>query len=620
LENLVDWNLSRDRFWGTPLPIWRTADQQEEKCIGSLAELKQEVDKAFVVGFMKEPLPADLDLHRPYVDEIVLVSDQGEKMYRETDLVDVWFDSGAMPYAQWHYPFENIQDFEQHFPAHFIAEGLDQTRGWFFTLHVLAGILFDRVAFQNVVSNGLVLDKNGNKMSKRLGNSIDPFQVIDQHGADALRWYMISNANPWDNLKFDLEGPVEVIRRFFSTLQNTYNFFALYANLDGFAFDTPLIPLANGLEIDRWIMSRLHSLNQTVTAALEAYEPTRACRAIQDFVVDDLSNWYVRLNRKRFWKGEPSEDKDAAYQTLYTCLITVAKLASPIAPFYMERLYRDLNQVTEQEPIPSVHWCDWPSVDLKDIDAELEAKMHQAQTIVSLVHALRKKQGIKVRQPLSKLIIPVANELMKAQIESVADLILAEVNVKALEYIDERTAVVAKKIKPNLKQLGQRYKAQMKAITEAIAQLNQADIKAFETQQSWVITVGEERIKLDLEDVLITPEDIPGWSVANQGAITVALDMTIDDTLRREGIARDLVNRVQNMRKDQGLAVQDKIKLVFSSEYELVNQAIEEHEVYICQETQALQLSIVDGVVAGEKVNIDDYTLDIQVVFVGVSS
>ena len=611
LENLVDWNLSRDRFWGTPLPIWRTIDQQQEKCIGSMLELRQEVEQAIAAGFMQEQLAADFDLHRPYVDDIILVSDQGEKMYRETDLIDVWFDSGAMPYAQWHYPFEQQAAFEKHFPAHFIAEGLDQTRGWFFTLHVLAGILFDSVAFKNVVSNGLILDKNGHKMSKRLHNTLDPFQVINQHGPDALRWYMISNANPWDNLKFDVQGPAEVTRRFFATLQNTYNFFALYANLDLFSFEAPLIPLAERPEIDRWVLSRLHSLNQVVTTALDAYEPTKAARAIQDFVVDDLSNWYVRLNRKRFWKNAPSKDKEAAYQTLYTCLLTVAQLAAPIAPFYAERLYQDLTQVTPKNTPLSVHLGDWPLISLSFIDLALEAKMYQAQTIVSLVHSLRKKHNIKVRQPLSKLIIPVKDQDMQAQIASLEDLILAEVNVKQLEYMDDRTAVVAKKAKPNFKRLGQRYKTQMQKISQEIAQFGQSTIQALEAGQTCDIIVDQTLITLALEDVIIVAEDIPGWSVANQGTITVALDITLDDALRQEGIARDLINRIQNLRKDMGLAVQDKIKLALASDYAMVQKAIKVHQAYICQETQALRLEIVEHV-TGEKLVIDDYKVDIH--------
>ncbi|MEM7382977.1 MAG: isoleucine--tRNA ligase [Bacteroidota bacterium] len=644
LENLVDWNLSRDRFWGTPLPIWRTPGQQAEKCIGSMQELREEVDKAVAAGYMDHPLPEDFDPHRPDVDHIVLVSDEGEKMYREPDLVDVWFDAGAMPYAQWHYPFESQQVFQEHFPADFIAEGVDQTRGWFFTLHALAGMLFDSVAFKNVVSNGLVLDKKGQKMSKRLGNAIDPFQAIDQHGPDALRWYMISHAHPWDNLKFDPEGPVEVTRRFFATLQNTYNFFALYANLDGFTSTAPAIPLAERAEIDQWIIARLHSLSQAVTVAYEAYEPTRASRAIQDFVVDDLSNWYVRLNRKRFWQEGQSVDKHAAYQTLHTCLVTVTQLAAPIAPFYTERLYQDLNQTTPAEPAVSVHLSDWPEADAAAINASLLLKMQQAQTIASLVHSLRKKHHLKVRQPLTKLVIPVTGPSMRQQIASVEDLILAEVNVKHIQYVDDTTAVVAKSIKPNFKKLGQRYGKQIGAISEAISQLSQTAIKELEktghiqlpivtqmvaepdqsSSQLEQLIAAEDimpslrkssSIRLALEDVFIVSADIPGWSVAKQDGITVALDITLNDALRQEGIARDLVNRIQHLRKDQGLAVQDKIELTIAAGEPLVIAAIAKHQAYLCRETQATQLVITEELTKGEQLTIGDYTVCVQVTF-----
>lgn len=610
LENLVDWNLSRDRFWGTPLPIWRTETGEEEVCMGSIKELQEEVQKALAAGFMQQPLSADFDLHRPYVDNIILVSKTGKKMYRTTDLVDVWFDSGAMPYAQWHYPFENEDTFQQSFPADFIAEGVDQTRGWFFTLHAIAGMLFDSVAFKNVISNGLILDKNGNKMSKRLGNSIDPFKIMQQYGPDALRWYMISNANPWDNLKFDPEGPLEVVRKFFFTLYNTYNFFALYANLDSFTFAEQPIPLTKRPEIDRWILSKLHSLIHLVTTELDAYEPTKACRAIQDFVVDDLSNWYVRLNRKRFWKSEQSQDKTAAYQTLYTCLHTVAQLTAPIAPFYADHLYKDLHM---EESTSSVHLSDWPVVDTAVIDLGLEVKMRQAQTIVSLVHSLRKKHNIKVRQPLTKLIVPITDKVMQAQIEDVADLILSEINVKQITYIDDKSGVVAKKVKPNFKQLAQRYKAEIKLITDALAGLSQSDIQVLEQQQSITIDVNSKKANLSLEDVLIVSEDIPGWSVATDEGITVALDITVTDELRREGIARDVVNRIQNMRKAIGLAVQDKIKLVISSKDIFVRAAVNTYQSYICQETQALHFELVDNLESGEQIEIDNYVLWIDV-------
>ena len=641
LENLVDWNLSRDRFWGTPLPIWRTPDGQAEKCIGSMQELRAEVDKAIAAGYMDQPLAKDFDPHRPDVDHIVLVSDQGAKMYREPDLVDVWFDAGAMPYAQWHYPFENQQVFEKYFPADFIAEGVDQTRGWFFTLHTLAGLLFDSVAFKNVISNGLVLDKKGQKMSKRLVNAIDPFDAIDQHGPDALRWYMISNGYPWDNLKFDPEGPVEATRRFFTTLQNTYNFFALYANLDGFTPTLPAIPLADRPEIDQWIIAQLNNLIQAATAAYEAYEPTRASRAIQDFVVDDLSNWYVRLNRKRFWQEGQHVDKQAAYQTLYTCLLTVAQLAAPIAPFYTEQLYQDLNQVTPSESAISVHLIDWPEVDAAAINPSLLLKMQQAQTIVSLTHSLRKKHHLKVRQPLTKLMLPVIDSSMQQQIASVEDLILAEVNVKHIQYVDDTTAVMAKSVRPNFKKLGQRYKEQMGAISNAISQLSQSAIQELEQTGYIQLSVGIPRsvepveslsesdefmvaeppmqylqrpsyVLLTLEDVFISSVDIPGWSVAKEGNITVALDITLDDNLRQEGMARDLVNRIQNLRKDQGLDVQDKIRLTMAAKEPLVVAAIKKHQAYICQETQALQLVVAKKLTQGEQLTIGEYAVCVQ--------
>jgi len=613
LENLVDWNLSRDRYWGTPLPIWRTKDQQEEKCIGSLAELRQEVDHAVAAGVMDQPLPEAIDLHRPYVDRIVLVSAQGQPMYREPDLVDVWFDSGAMPYAQWHYPFENQATFDQAFPADLIAEGVDQTRGWFFTLHALAVLLFDQVAFKNVVANGLVLDKQGNKMSKRLGNAVDPFQVMAQHGPDALRWYMISNANPWDNLKFDPNGPVEVTRRFLGTLHNTYSFFALYANLDQLSLDCAAMPLAERPEIDRWILSRLHSLVQTVTEAYEAYEPTKAARAIQDFVVDDLSNWYVRLNRKRFWKSEQGPDKQAAYETLYTCLLTVAKLAAPIAPFYMDQLYQDLNQGAQQETALSVHLTSFPKADQPAIDMALEKKMRQAQTMVSLVHSLRKQHRLKVRQPLAQLMVPVSKEVVKAELTSLEPLIQAEVNVKQMTYIDDTTTVVTKKIQPNFRVLGQRYGAQMKALSQAIAQLDATAIQQLERNQPLALSMPDGPVTITREEVLITSEDIPGWAVASEGSITVALDLTLSDALVQEGIARELVNRIQNLRKDQGLAVSDKIKIMLTAEDIRVQMAVQQHRAYICQETQALHLTLVSIVDSGDALDIDGHAVQVNI-------
>lgn len=616
LENLVDWNLSRDRYWGTPLPIWRTQDQQEEKCIGSWEALRQEVDRAVAAGLMEAPLPEDMDLHRPYVDRIVLVSPTGQPMYREPDLVDVWFDSGAMPYAQWHYPFENQAAFEQHFPADFIAEGVDQTRGWFFTLHVLAVLLFDSVAFKQVLANGLVLDQHGNKMSKRLGNAVDPFAVMAEHGPDALRWYMISNANPWDNLKFDVQGLTEVTRRFFATLHNTYGFFALYANIDQFDPTAPPVPLATRPEIDRWILSRLHSLIKAVTTAYEGYSPTQAARAIQAFVVDDLSNWYVRLNRKRFWKSEHGPDKQAAYQTLYTCLTTVVELAAPIAPFYTEQLYQALHHGARQSAAPSVHLTDFPGAHEGMIDLALEKKMHQAQQVVSLVHSLRKKHRLKVRQPLSKLLLPLADAPARAQLATLAPLIQAEVNVKHITYASDTAAVVTKTIKPNFKALGQRYGPHMKALTQALAQLGQADIQRLEAAGQLTLPLtqeeGLEGVTLTPADVLITSEDIPGWAVASAGDITVALDITLDDALRQEGLARDLVNRLQNLRKAQGLAVQDKIKLTLATEEPWVVAAMQQHQAYICHETQALQLVVVEEVAQGTSLDLDGHAVQVH--------
>ena len=601
LENLVDWNLSRSRYWGTPLPIWRSEDGTEEVCIGSVAELTQAVelanqafdDDAELIRKNNEALAKE-DLHRPYVDDIVLVSDSGQRLYREADLIDVWFDSGAMPYAQWHYPFENEDVFEASYPADFISEGVDQTRGWFFTLHTIAGMLFDSVAYRNVVSTGLVLDKNGNKMSKRLGNGINPFETLAKYGADPTRWYMISNANPWDNLKFDLDGVQEVQRRFFNTLHNTYAFFTLYANLDDFTFAEEPIPLAERTESDRWIISKLNSLIREVDAAYAAYEPTRATRLIQDFTVDDLSNWYVRLNRKRFWQGEYDRNKQAAYQTLYTCLATLAKLASPVAPFYTDRLYQNLNGVSQQENHVSVHLTDFPMVDEAAIDADLETKMQLAQSTSSLVHSLRKQHTLKVRQPLSRILIPVLNDDFRQQIEAVEDLILSEVNVKGIEYIDDTSGILVKKIKPNFRRLGKQYGPRMKDISAALAQWGQDEINQLEREQRYELALNGEPIPLTVEDVEITSEDIPGWSVAREGNLTVALDINVTDELRKEGVARDLVNRIQNLRKDQGLDVQDKIRVRVERGNPEVDEAIQSHKAYICQETQAVELILTD--------------------------
>ncbi len=620
LENLVDWNLSRSRYWGTPLPIWRSEDGSEGKCIGSVVELSEEVQKANesfaddaeLVRKNNDAL-AKQDLHRPYVDWITLVSDSGQKLHREADLIDVWFDSGAMPYAQWHYPFENKEVFEQRYPADFISEGVDQTRGWFFTLHAIAGLLYDSVAFKNVVSTGLVLDKNGNKMSKRLGNAVDPFTTLEEHGPDAIRWYMISNANPWDNLKFDIEGVKEVQRRFFGTLQNTYAFFALYANLDGFTFAEDEIPLDWRTESDRWIISKLHSLVKQVDKAYKDYEPTRAARAIQDFTIDDLSNWYVRLNRKRFWQGEYNENKQAAYQTLYTCLVTLAQLSSPIAPFYSEHLFRDLNQTSQRQNPDSVHLTDFPQADENAIDQHLENKMQMAQSASSLVHSLRKQHTIKVRQPLSRILIPVLDAGFKQQLEEVEDIILSEVNVKGIEYIDDTSGVLVKKIKPNFRKLGKQYGPMMKDISAAVAQMGQEEINRLEQEQQYELALPKERITLTTDDVEITSEDIPGWSVAREGNMTVALDITITEELRQEGIARDLVNRIQNLRKDQGLDVQDKIQVKIKTDHTSVQQAVQAYWEYISTETQATSLELVDHLEKGQEITMDEFELKIQI-------
>ncbi|WP_347159896.1 isoleucine--tRNA ligase [Pontibacter chitinilyticus] len=614
LENLVDWNLSRSRYWGTPLPIWRTEDGKEELCIGSIAQLKEEMVKAVAAGVMNT-VPEVNDLHRPYVDNIVLLSKSGEAMYRETDLIDVWFDSGAMPYAQWHYPLENKEQFERNFPADYIAEGVDQTRGWFFTLHALAVMLEDSVAYKNVIANGLVLDKNGNKMSKRLGNAIDPFDMINTYGPDAVRWYMIANAPPWDNLKFNTEGVVETQRRFFGTLQNTYSFFALYANLDNFTYQEADVPLAQRTESDRWIISKLNTLVQEVDGYLADYDPTRAARAIQDFVVDDLSNWYVRLNRKRFWKGEYNMDKVAAYQTLYTCLETVAKLASPIAPFYTEQLYRDLNGVSGKNTEESVHLTFFPAVAENAIDKDLEERMQLAQTISSLVHSLRKKHMIKVRQPLQRILIPVLNEHTKEQIEAVADLIMSEVNVKHIEYIDDTSGILVKKIKPNFKKLGQVFGPKMKLVAAAVQQMNQQDIAQLEREGGFTVPLNdEETAVLTPEDVEISSEDIPGWLVASEGKLTVALDVTLTEELKQEGIARDLVNRIQNLRKDSDLEVQDKIHIIMQLAAPEVNDAVLNYKAYICAETQALTLDLVEEELSSPtQLEIDEYQILINI-------
>jgi len=606
LENLVDWNLSRSRFWGTPLPIWLTKDRKEEKCIGSLQQLKEEVDKAISVGIEQDPIFDDFDLHRPYVDEVFLVSDSGQKMYREPDIIDVWFDSGSMPYAQLHYPFENKDAFKDKYPADFIAEGVDQTRGWFFTLHAIAGMLFDSVAFKNVVSNGLVLDKEGNKMSKRLGNAVNPFQTIEKYGPDPLRWYMMENANPWENLKFNIEGVQEVQRRFFGTLTNTYSFFALYANLDSFDYQEPDVSIEKRNESDKWILSKLNSLIKKVDDAYSDYMPTRATRMIQDFVIDDLSNWYVRLNRKRFWKGDYNEDKLAAYQTLYTSLQTIAGLMAPVAPFYADLLFRDLNNTTGKLNSDSIHLTDFPKADEALIDADLEEKMYQAQTISSLVHSLRKKHKIKVRQPLSRILIPILSQHHKDQISDVEAIITAEVNVKEIDYIDDTSGILVKKIKPNFAKLGKLYGKLMKEISQQFNAFSQEDISLIETENSFNLELPSgTAIHLELDDVEITSEDIPGWSVASENGITVALDITITEELRKEGIARDIVNRVQNLRKEMGLDVQDKINILVEKKDDLVNSALETNKEYICTETQALELNLVDTLSDGKRFEMD---------------
>ncbi len=618
LENLVDWNLSRSRYWGTPLPVWRTKDGQQEKCIGSFAELSAEVDKAVAAGLMDEnPLKGSgqFDPHRPYVDRIVLAADNGQPMHREPDLIDVWFDSGAMPYAQWHYPHRNADIFKKSFPADFISEGVDQTRGWFFTLHALAVMLEDSVAFKNVVSTGLVLDANGNKMSKRLGNAVDPFETIGKYGPDVVRWYMITNANPWENLRFNFDGMVEMQRKFFGTLYNTYAFFALYTNLDGFKYDMAPIPLADRADSDRWIISKLNSLIKEVDAALSDYEPTKATRAIQNFTSDDLSNWYVRLNRKRFWRGEVNQDKLAAYQTLYECLVTLAKLMSPVAPFFAEQLYQDLNGVTGRDNSESVHLSNFPVADEAAIEQDREEQMALAQNISSLVHSLRRKESLKVRQPLQRILIPDLNERVTGQIKAVEDIILSEVNIKQIEYIDDSSGILVKKIKPNFRKLGQQYGKLVKDLAAKINTFGAAEIRQLEQQNSYSLEVQGQQISLTLEDVEIISEDIPGWSVAKDNGLTVALDVTLTDDLRREGIARDMVNRIQNLRKSQGLEVQDKINLKVQQADKLFNSALQQFSGYICSETQALSLELAENLPNGTELELDEQkvVLELQV-------
>ncbi len=630
LENLQDWNLSRSRYWGTPLPIWRTEDGTEEKCIGSVEELYNEIDKAVKAGFMESNPYKDrgfnpgeynkdnyekIDLHRPYVDEVILVSDNGKPMKRETDLIDVWFDSGAMPYAQIHYPFENkeLLDSREVYPADFIAEGVDQTRGWFFTLHALATMVFDSVAYKAVVSNGLVLDKNGNKMSKRLGNAVDPFSTIEQYGSDPLRWYMITNASPWDNIKFDIDGMDEVRRKFFGTLYNTYSFFALYANVDGFDYSQPDVPLNERPEIDRWILSLLNTLVKDVDGYYDTYEPTRAGRAISEFVNDNLSNWYVRLNRRRFWGGGMTTDKLSAYQTLYTCLETVAKLMSPIAPFYGDQLFCDLIAVTGRETVESVHLSDFPKYDEALIDKDLEERMKMAQDVSSMVLALRRKVNIKVRQPLQTIMVPVADAHQQESIEAVKNLILNEVNVKELKFVDNAAGILVKRIKPDFKKLGPRYGKIMKSLAAAIQGMSQENILAFEAAGTFTLNVEGQDATVELADVEIISEDIPGWLVANEGRLTVALDITVTESLRKEGLARELVNRIQNLRKSNGYDITDKINVTVLSSDEM-DDAIKEFNEYIANQVLAVSVEITEHAISDATVlDFEDFNLSVRI-------
>jgi isoleucyl-tRNA synthetase len=623
LENLVDWNLSRSRYWGTPLPIWRTKDGKEEKCIGSVEELKNEMTKAEQAGFKQSlSFQSSIDLHRPYVDEIILVSDSGQPMHREPDLIDVWFDSGAMPYAQWHYPFENTDIFKTSYPADFIAEGVDQTRGWFFTLHAISVMLFDKVSFKNVISNGLVLDKTGNKMSKSKGNVVNPFEAIDRFGPDLVRWYMIENAPPWDNLKFDFDGVVEVQRRFFGTLMNTYSFFALYANIDGYVKDELNTSYSEQCtHLDRWILSKLQLLIDDVTLAYREYEPTRAARAIQEFVNDHLSNWYVRLNRKRFWqpaqRGELSADKKAAYDTLYQCLLTTAQLMSPIAPFVSEWLYKNLTDNIREKakthitPLrhESIHLTDLVKAEHDLIDTDLEKSMDYAQRICSLTHALRKNSKIKVRTPLNRILLPVLDEQFAERIRSVEEIIKAEVNIKGIEYIDDTSGLLVKKVKPNFAKLGKQYGPKMKEVSAVIQSFTQDEINNLEKTGS----LSKGGFDIVPDDVLISSEDIPGWSVASEGGITVALDVTLTDDLKREGVARDFVNRIQNLRKDMGLEVLDKIAIEIERNGDALTSAISQFKQYISTETQAVSLDIKDQISNATEVDMDEQMLKVQI-------
>ncbi len=627
LANANDWNLSRSRYWGIPLPIWRTEDGKEEICIGSVEELKAEMELAVQAGIMKSDIfqsfevgnnseenYAKIDLHKNIVDEIVLVSPSGKKMFRESDLIDVWFDSGSMPYAQWHYPFENndLIDKGTTYPADFIAEGVDQTRGWFYTLHAIGTMVFDSVAYKNVVSNGLVLDKNGQKMSKRLGNAADPFETLSTYGADATRWYMIANANPWDNLKFDKDGIEEVKRKFFGTLYNTYSFFTLYANIDKFNYSEADISLNERPEIDRWILSELNTLIKKVDAFYADYEPTKAARAISEFTQEYLSNWFVRLSRRRFWKGDYQQDKISAYQTLYTCLLTIAKLGAPIAPFYMDRLYKDLTNVTQKENFESVHLAKFPEHDETYVDKSLERKMENAQTISSLVLSLRAREKIKVRQPLQKIMIPVDNEVQKNEILAVSNLIMHEVNVKEVVLLEDASDILVKQIKPNFKALGPRFGKDMKVIANAINSFTSEDIKKIEQSGNLEVEINGKSITLGLDDVEITSQDIEGWLVANEGALTVALDVTITDDLKGEGIARELVNRIQNLRKDSGFDVTDRIDVHLQKDENIIN-AVKTNIEYIKTETLTEELEIKDKVNNGIEIAFDEINTKLSI-------
>ncbi|MEZ7515665.1 isoleucine--tRNA ligase [Flavobacterium frigidarium] len=627
LKNANDWNLSRSRYWGIPLPIWRTEDKQEEILIGSVEELYNEIEKSIAAGFQKEnPFKGfeignmdesnyDLiDLHKNVVDEITLLSPSGKPMTREADLIDVWFDSGSMPYAQWHYPFENKEKIDQNkdFPANFIAEGVDQTRGWFYTLHAIGTLVFDKVAYKNVVSNGLVLDKNGQKMSKRLGNAADPFKTLSEYGPDATRWYMISNANPWDNLKFDLEGIAEVRRKFFGTLYNTYSFFSLYANIDGFKYEEAEIPVNERPEIDQWIISELNTLVKDVDGFYADYEPTKAARAISDFVQENLSNWYVRLCRRRFWKGEYAQDKIAAYQTLYSCLLTVSKLSAPIAPFFMDKLYRDLTQATQSEKFDSVHLAEFPKHVENFVNKSLESKMQKAQTISSLVLSLRKKEMIKVRQPLQKVMIPVLDNNQRAELEAISDLIKAEVNVKEILLLDDASGVLVKQIKPNFKALGPRFGKDMGLISKEIQNFTAEQISEIEAKGTIDVVIAGNSITLTQEDVEITSQDIEGWLVANSNGITVALDIVISPELKKEGIARELVNRIQNIRKDSGFEVTDKIK-VYLQNNSVLEEAVAINAAYIKSETLTEELIFSDKLEDGAEIEFDEITTKIKI-------